>query len=88
MKIQIAPGAERHLKKFKKKAPNIYDRFWNQMVVFEKNPFDQKLDNHSLGGNLSGMRSVRITDDIRAVYRMDDGTAVFLRVGGHGVAYR
>jgi addiction module RelE/StbE family toxin len=46
------------------------------------------LRDHSLSGNLYGLRAFRITGDIRIVYLISDAGIEFLDIGTHSQVYR
>lgn len=79
-------------KKFEKqytKLPiKIKKQFKIRRDIFIENPFDPRLNNHSLGGEYSGMRSINITGDLRAHYFMlKKDTALFVKLGSHSELY-
>lgn len=60
-----------------------------KLLLFGKNPFDPILNNHSLQGKFLGYRSINITGDYRAIFRLlDDDTALFVEVDTHGNLYK
>lgn len=77
------------LKQFKKLPTTIKNRAIERLNIFVVDPADSKLNNHSLAGHWSGHRSINITGDIRAVYKMESrDTAKFVAVGSHTELYR
>ena len=59
-----------------------------RIAIFITNQFDPILSNHPLRGKFTGYRSINITGDYRAVYRMiDRETASFIEIGTHARLY-
>ncbi len=59
------------------------------IILFGKNPFDPKLRNHALKGDMSGRRSISAGFDLRLIFEEHDGYAVviMLAVGSHDEVY-
>lgn len=76
-------------KSFKKMPRKIKDNTINKLNVFIINPMDDSLNNHSLSGKFSKYRSVNISGDIRAIYKIDEdnNVAIFIDIGGHSKLY-
>lgn len=85
-------------KKFSKKYSKVYKR--NQAlidkidIVLKKlslNPFDESLRTHKLRGNLSGLYSSRVTDDIRIIFDFvqeeTELCILLLSIGKHDEVY-
>jgi addiction module RelE/StbE family toxin len=56
----------------------------NLLLIDQQHPL---LNNHALHGKWAGFRSINITGDIRAVYRMEGYFAIFLEIGSHSQLY-
>lgn len=66
-------------------------RVVDALDIFRVDPLAQKLRNHPLKGNLSGLRSISAGYDLRIVFRLKDGhyeIVSLVSVGTHGRAYR
>ena len=74
-------------KRYKKLPQKIKEKVKERNLLFEKNPFDPLLNNHTLHGKLTGMRSIDITGDYRAVFIENSGIAIFIFVGTHSELY-
>lgn len=75
-------------KAYKKSSVKIKGHFRSRLALFAKDPFHPLLNNHALHGNLAGYRSINITGDIRAIYKViDEGTVEFALIGSHGELY-
>ncbi len=59
------------------------------LILFEKNPFDQRLKNHELKGDMVGKRSISVRSDLRIIFEEFDGYVVvlLLNVGTHNQVY-
>lgn len=75
-------------KEFKKLPRKIKNKAIEQLQIFIINPVDQKLGNHRLHGEWASFRSINITGDIRAVYKVTDHeTVIFVTIGSHSKLY-
>jgi len=78
-----------HFKKRYQKLRPLQKHIDEKLLLFGKNPFDPILNNHSLQGKFLGYRSINITGDYRAIFRLlDDDTALFVEVDTHGNLYK
>ena len=83
--------------KFNRKFRKRYQRFNlkrqlkvdNAINIFRENPFDQRIQNHSLYGGLSGKNAIKADYDLRIVFEeFENYTMVlFVDVGSHGEVY-
>lgn len=89
MKIQYDPD---FIKKLKKVDIRIVRSFEKKLAIFLKNPFDLQLNNHELREEYSGLRSIDITADYRAIYEEmnedDEEIIYFIILGTHEELYR
>jgi addiction module RelE/StbE family toxin len=74
-------------KAYKKRPPSVRKRFDEQLVLFSKDPFDQKLKNHPLYGKWTGYRSINVTGDFRAVFKQQAEVATFVDLDTHHNLY-
>lgn len=75
------------LKKFKKLAPKIQARFEERLELFLKDPVDPSLNNHSVEKRFPDCRSINITGDYRAIFKLEKDTALFITIGTHSELY-
>lgn len=76
-------------KAYKKLQPNLRKQAEARLLLFLDDPFNQLLNNHSLKGKYTGFRSINITGDLRAIYKMaDDNLAHFYVLGTHSKLYK
>ena len=58
-----------------------------RLRLFEDDSSHPLLNNHALGGEYEGCRSINVTGNYRAIYYERDGIYFFLRVGTHPELY-
>ena len=59
-----------------------------RLALFLKDPFDATLNNHPLRGTYKGYRSINISGDLRAIYKMTaPDVFVFVAVDTHSKLY-
>jgi len=75
------------LKKLKKLPPKIQNRFEERLELFLKNPTDSTLNNHSVERRFPDCRSINITGDYRAIFKLERDTAIFITIGTHSELY-
>ena len=61
----------------------------NALRIFDKNPFDPRLQNHKLKGERKGSRAFSTGFDLRVIYQEEGNHAVILliKVGSHEEVY-
>ena len=74
-------------KQFKRLPKNIQNKFGISLAVFLSDPYSMELNDHSLAGEWRGYRSIDITGDIRAVYKIENETNLFVAIGSHNQLY-
>ena len=74
-------------KDFKKISPKIKKKFQERLVLFEKDEFDPVLNNHALKGKWLGYRSINVTGDMRAIFKRDANSALFVTIDSHSNLY-
>lgn len=76
------------LKLYSRMPVKVQRKFESSIVVFQANPFDERLRNHPLHGKWQGFRSIDITGDYRAVYLSRTSyIAEFFAIGRHSQLY-
>lgn len=59
-----------------------------RIIIFSADPFHPTLNNHALTGEWTGYRSINITGDYRAVYRLvEEDLAYFVDLDTHSNLY-
>lgn len=76
-------------KDFKKLSANQKDRIDEVLDVFSNDPFDIRLKNHALHGDLKGKRAIAAGGDLRLIYFEENNyeTVHFISVGTHNQVY-
>lgn len=75
-------------KEFVKLKKGEQKRVLSRLNIFQKDPFDEILNNHELKGRLSGFRSISLSGDLRAHYNLvTKDTAFFVVLGTHSELY-
>ena len=78
---------KKFLKDYKKLSISQKERFKERQVLFEKDEFDPVLNNHALKGKYLGYRSINITGDMRAIFKRDSESALFVTIDSHSNLY-
>lgn len=74
--------------KQRREAPlEIKIAFREVLELFLEDPNNIALRNHKLTGKYSGIHSIDITDDWRALYREEEERVVFVELGTHKQLY-
>jgi len=85
MKILLHKNFE---KRYKKLRLGEKRRFKKQRDLFLENPYHPLLHNHPLQGPYRGYRSIGISGDLRAIYKIiDPDTVYFVALGTHNELY-
>lgn len=75
-------------KKFKKLSQKIQFQIKEKVLIFQESPFDVRLNNHMLHGEMKMIRSINITGDLRILYEeIDDDSVRFLDIDTHSNLY-
>jgi len=76
-------------KQFSKLSPKIKIQCLGKLGIFLNNTYERSLNNHSLGGEYKGYRSINITGDIRIIYKeIDKDVAYLVEIGSHSELYK
>lgn len=75
------------IKGFKKLPQKIKEKFKERQVLFEKDEFDPVLNNHALKGKWLGYRSMNVTGDVRAIFKRDSESVLFVAIDNHNNLY-
>ena len=57
-------------KQYKRLRATEKKRFKERLYIFKRDEFNSVLNNHPLRGTYKGYRSINITGDLRAIYKM------------------
>lgn len=76
-------------KKYQKLPENIKLKIKEKNIIFANDPFDPILNNHALNGKFLGYRSINISGNIRAIYKLVTiDVALFTNIGTHSDLYK
>lgn len=84
MIIIIQKDFEKDLKKVSSK---VQEKFFEKLTLFEKDQFNPILNNHALKGKYLGYRSINITGDLRAIFKISNDKATFATLDSHSNLY-
>jgi len=81
---------KRFEKQFKKLADKNKKKVLEVINIFINNPYDKKLLNHNLKGDLLGKKAISINSNLRIIFEEFDGytLVIFLDLGTHNRVYR
>lgn len=74
-------------KKYGRLAPLVKDRCDERIKMFINEPFAPILNNHPLHGEWAGYRSINITGDFRAIFKIKENLAIFVTIDTHTNLY-
>ncbi|MBZ1356621.1 MAG: type II toxin-antitoxin system mRNA interferase toxin, RelE/StbE family [Candidatus Nealsonbacteria bacterium] len=85
MKIQFHKNFEKQYKRLRKREQR---KTQERLELFLENPFDPRLNNHSLKGKYVDYRSINISGDLRAIYKfLSEEECVFVVIDNHSNLY-
>lgn len=76
------------LKVLRKKPAKIKLAFTEALKLFSSEPFHKSLNNHTLKGELKGLRGFNVTGDIRVHYKDDGFFVTLMNIGTHSELYK
>ena len=86
MKVRFHRNFRRGYAKLPAKLRN---QFKKRLKLFLEDPFNPLLQNHALHGEWQQFRSINVTGDFRAIYRMlGQSSAEFVLIGTHSGLYQ
>lgn len=74
-------------KSYRKSHTKVRKQFDDRLRVFKVNEFDPILNNHALKGKWQGYRSINVSGDIRAVFKRESDTVLFVAIDTHSNLY-
>ncbi len=75
-------------KEYKKLSQKEKDKFQKRLNLFLMDPFNPILNNHLLNGKYEEYRSINISGDIRAIFKINLGNIEFIIIGNHNNLYK
>lgn len=76
---------EKSYAKLDKEVSTAFKDRRNLLLIDAQHPL---LNNHALHGRWSDYRSINITGDVRAIYKMEGFIAIFVDIGSHNQLYK
>ncbi|MBU1164398.1 type II toxin-antitoxin system mRNA interferase toxin, RelE/StbE family [Patescibacteria group bacterium] len=74
--------------KFGKLKIKVREKAKERLIIFFDDPFNERLNNHALQGKYIGFRSINISGDLRAIYKMiNNDTVFFIDLDTHSNLY-
>lgn len=80
MMLRFHKQFTKYLKKLTKKEQILIKE---RLELFLLDPHHPRLRNHSLKGKYLGYRSIDVRPDLRAIFKYQDDTAIFVELGNH-----
>jgi addiction module RelE/StbE family toxin len=76
-------------KQFKRLPPKVKAHFFERVDLFLDNQSHPLLNNHSVESIYPGLRSINITGDYRALYKVNNNgnIVIFMKIGTHSELY-
>ena len=74
-------------KDYRSLSQKIQEKFKERVVLFEKDQFNPILNNHLLKGKFLGYRSMNVTGDIRAIFKITGDEVIFVAIDSHSNLY-
>ena len=88
MEIAFSNNFKRSLRKLFKKHPEIEEKFWLKLEIFQADPLNTSLKVHKLTGRMKDFQSFSITYDCRVIFYFETDTRVFfVDIGSHDEVY-
>lgn len=83
-----SPYLERE-RSFRKKHPELRQRYFKTLLLLEQNPLHPSLRLHPMWGRLTGLHSVSISMRYRITLELElrEQEIVFVNIGSHGEVY-
>ncbi len=76
-------------KKLKKRSQKELSQFKDRLNLFSKDSNNPTLNNHALHGKYAECRSINITGDLRAVYKLQsEDIVLFIDIDNHPNLYK
>lgn len=90
MKSAKVEFSQRFIKSLRKAPRKIKVAFKSRLEIFITDKYHPILNNHSLAGKYKNHRSINISGDWRAIFRvLDDGEAIYFDfIGTHSQLYK
>lgn len=74
-------------KSYKKSSSKLKEKIEERLRLFAKDEFNPVLNNHALKGKWLSYRSINVTGDIRAIFKRDLESMIFVAIDTHSNLY-
>lgn len=74
-------------KQYDKADLKIKNAFQSRLKLFREDSFNPLLNNHSLRGEYLGYRSINVTGDLRAIFKIVGDETTFVIIDSHSNLY-
>lgn len=74
-------------KSYKKLPSKVRTKAEDRLRLFSKDEFNPILNNHALTGEYKGFRSINISGDLRAVFKREKDSVLFVALDKHSNLY-
>lgn len=74
-------------KQYDKADLKIKNAFRSRLKLFREDSFNPSLNNHSLRGKYLGYRSINVTGDLRAIFKVVGEEIIFVTINSHSNLY-
>lgn len=88
MELSLSQEVVKELSKIKGRQPELFAKTKRKLSLFKENPKHPSLRTHKLTGKLSNSWSISIEGNVRMLYYIKDGEAVFFAIGTHDQVYK
>ncbi len=75
-------------KSYKKSHKKLRKQFDDRLRIFKQDEFNEILNNHALKGKWLGYRSINVTGNVRAIFKRETDSALFVAIDSHSNLYR
>jgi addiction module RelE/StbE family toxin len=88
MEFSFSQELIKELGKIKTKQPHLLAKTNKKLSLFKENPKHPSLRTHKLTGKLSNSWSISVEGNVRLLYYVKEGEAVFFAFGTHDQVYK
>jgi addiction module RelE/StbE family toxin len=74
-------------KSYRKLPQRLKEKLEERLRLFSSDEFHPILNNHALKGKYLGYRSINITGDMRAIFKRDSNSTLFVTIDSHSNLY-
>jgi addiction module RelE/StbE family toxin len=75
-------------KQYKNLSQKSKNKFKERLNLLLEDEFSPALNNHSLNGKYKGYRSINVSGDMRAIYKVNTDNIIFTTIDNHNNLYK